>query len=179
MARLYDDNKIKVMILYLLNELDTKLDFETISDIVVWDGSINYFVFTDCFHQLVNIGAIEKEIDAEGNMVFYISRSGKESLEGVEDTLIDFVKNKIMRSATRLLAFKKNGSTISTAVEKEKDGYLLTATIKNAKFNLMEVKMYLDSLEEVELMKEGFDQRAEQIYSGILALFSGDARFFG
>ena len=174
--RLYDDNKIKVIILYLLNELAEAYDFETISEIVVWDGSINYFVFNDCFNQLVESGAIACT-EGDPAPLYSISPLGKNSLAAVEDTLIDFVKTKIMRSATRLIAFKKSGSTISTRVEKENDGFQLTCTIKNSKFNLMEVKMYLDNQEEVDLMKSGFDERAEHIYSGILALFSGDTKF--
>ena len=177
--RLYDDNKIKVLTLYLLNELDQKLDYETISEIVVWDGSINYFVFTDCFHQLVESGAIKKEYADDGTLLFTISPAGKESLKEVEDSLIRFVKDKIMRSATRLLAFKRNGSTVSSTIEKDREGYRLTATIKNNQFDLMTVSMYLDNREEADLMEQGFNERAEQIYSGILALFSGDARFFG
>lgn len=174
--RLYDDDKIKVIILYLLNELGEAYDFETISEIVVWDGSINYFVFNDCFNQLVNIGAIAKETD-DGTDYFSITDRGREALEAVEDRLIDFVKSKIMRSATRLIAFKKSGSTISSHVEKENDGFKLTCTVKNRKFDLMELKLYLDNKEEVDLLQHGFEERAEHIYSSILALLSGDARF--
>ena len=56
--RMYNDEKIKILLLYLLKELDQKLDFQTISEIIVWDGSINYFVFTDCFNKLVENGSM-------------------------------------------------------------------------------------------------------------------------
>ena len=176
--RLYDDNKMKVLILYLLNELDTKLDFETISEIAVWDGTINYFVFTDCFHQLVQAGAIEKEADDKGEPLFSISPLGKQNLVEVEDTLLRYVKDKIMRSATRLIAFKKNGSVVSSRIEPHGDGFYLISAIRNPKFDLLELKLYFDNKEEAEIMKDGFDKRAEKIYSGILALYSGDMRFF-
>ena len=47
--RLYKDDEIKMIILYLLNELDDAYDFQTLSEIIVWDGSISYFVFSQCF----------------------------------------------------------------------------------------------------------------------------------
>ena len=34
--RLYNDDKIKLILLYLLNELDDSYDFQTISEIIVF-----------------------------------------------------------------------------------------------------------------------------------------------
>ncbi len=175
--RLYDDDKIKLIILYLLNELDDSYDFQTITEIIVWDSSINYFVFTDCFNQLVENGSIEKFLSPEGVEMFRISENGRISIEAVEDTLLKFVKERIMRSATRLLAFKKDGSNVTTNLEKTEDGYNLTCSLKNKKFSLLELKLFLDSEEEAQFLQTGFDQRAEKIYSGILALLSEDTKY--
>ena len=176
--RLYNDEKIKLIILYLINELDMPLDFQTISEIIVWDGGINYFVFTDCFNQLVENKMIVKEFDPEQKTeTFTISAEGKTSIEAVEDTLLKFVKERIMRSATRLLAFKKDGSTIESKIDSTENGHELTCTIKNKKFNLMELKLFFDNKEEAELIQMGFDKRAENLYSNILALLSEDTRF--
>ena len=175
--RMYSDEKIKILLLYLMKELDQDLDFQTISEIIVWDGSINYFVFTDCFNKLVENGSIEKVSDESGNEVYHISHLGRISVESVEDTVLNPIKGRIMRSATRLLAFKKDGSTVSSRVEKSGDGYNLISTVRNNKFDLMEVKLYLDNKEEADMMKDGFDKRAEHIYRTVLALFSGDLKF--
>lgn len=175
--RLYDDDKIKLIILYLLNELDDSYDFQTITEIIIWDSSINYFVFTDCFNQLVENGSINKIVDNDGNELFRISQNGKISIEAVEDSLMKFVKERIMRSATRLLAFKKDGSNVSSTLEKTEDGYQLTCALKNNKFNLLELKLFLDNEEEAQFLQTGFDQRAEKIYSGILALLSEDIKY--
>jgi len=176
--RIYDDDKIKLILLYLLNELDDAFDFQTISEIIVWDGSINYFVFTDCFNQLLANGAIEKVLDEKNEKeLFRISPLGRSSIEVLEDTLVKFIKERIMRSATRLLAFKKDGSSIATAIAPKEDGYQLTCKLKNKKFDLLEIKMYFDNKEEAELLQTEFDKRAEHIYSGVLALLSGDTKF--
>ncbi len=175
--RLYNDEKIKTLLLYLLNELDDSYDFQTISEIIVWDGSINYFVFTECFNQLVKNGAFASETDENDTELFHITPLGKEMLHAVEDTLLKFVKERIMRSATRLLAFKKDGSNVTTTIEPEHNGYNLTCAIKNKKFTLLELKMYFDHKEEAELLQVEFDSRAERIYSGILALLTGDTSF--
>lgn len=176
--RLYDDEKIKLILLYLLNELDDSYDFQTISEIIVWDGTINYFVFTDCFNQLLATGAIIKTQDPDGgNDLYSISERGRESILMLEDTLVKFIKERIMRSATRLLAFKRDGSSIATIIENEEEGYRLSCTLKNKKFDLLKLQLYLDNKEEAELLQLGFDRRAEHIYSSILALLSEDTKF--
>lgn len=175
--RLYNDEKIKLLLLYMLKELDTKLDFQTISEIIVWDGSISYFVFVECFNELVEQGVLKKETNENGKEVFFLSPEGVRAVESIEDNLIEFSRKKIMKSATRLLAFKFDGSSIATEVDKDHEGYQLTCTIKNKKFDLMQLKLYLDNKEEVDLLKSGFENRADHIYGTILSLLSGDTKF--
>lgn len=176
--RLYNDEKIKAILLYLLNELDDPYDFQTISEIIVWDGSINYFVFTECFNELIRCGGIQKITEPDTNReTFTLTPLGKEMLQAIGDTLLKFVKERIMRSATRLLAFKKDGTNVSTTITPDHDGYQLTCTLKNKKFSLLELKMYFDNKEEADLLQIEFDRRAEKIYSGVLALLTGDTEY--
>lgn len=176
--RLYKDEQIKLIILYLLNELDDSYDFQTLSEIIIWDGSINYFVFSQCFDELLNTGLIEIcEGESDKKTFYRISKIGKTSIEEVEDALLTFIKERIMRSATRLLAFKKDGTNVSSKIQKADSGYQLICSIKNKKIDLLEIKMYFDNKEEAELLQTGFDQNAERIYSNILAQLSGDSKF--
>ena len=175
--RLYKDDEIKLIILYLLNELDDTFDFETLSEIIVWDGSISYFVFSQCFEELIGTGAIDKMEDENGNASYKISEIGKISIKEVEDSLLSFVKERIMRSATRLLAFKKDGTNILSSISPKNGGYELSCSITNKKFSLLDIKMYLDNREEAEILQASFDKQAERVYSSLLALLSGDSKF--
>ncbi len=176
--RLYKDDEIKLIILYLLNELDDAYDFQTLSEIIVWDGSISYFVFSQCFGELINTGAIEKIDKGEENEPeFVISPVGKEFIKEAKNSILNFVKERIMRSATRFLAFKKDGTNVSTKIEPENSGYQLCCLIHNKKFNLLEIKMYFDNLEEAELLQQSFEKQAERVYSNLLAQLSGDSKF--
>ncbi len=176
--RLYKDEEIKLIILYLLNELDDEFDFQTISEIIIWDGSISYFVFSQCFNELIETGAIKKIEKGEGiEPVFAASSLGKEFILEAKDSILSFVKDRIMHSATRLLAFKKDGTNINTKIEPKQAGYQLSCSISNKKFNLLEINMYLDNLEEAELLQQSFENKAERIYSNLLAQLSGDSKF--
>jgi hypothetical protein len=175
--RLYKDDEIKLIVLYLLNELDDAYDFQTISEIIVWDGSISYFVFSQCFDELIQSGAIEKISTSDEKDLFAISQIGRISIKEVEDSILGFVKERIMRSATRLLAFKKDGTNICSKIEPKNGGYELSCSIKNKKINLLDINMYFDNKEEAELLQAGFDNQAERVYSSLLALLSGDSKY--
>ena len=176
--RLYKDEEIKLIILYLLNELDDRFDFQTLSEIIVWDGSISYFVFSQCFDELVGTGAITKiQINDDSEPLYQISQIGKDFIKEAENALLSFVKERIMRSATRLLAFKKDGTNVSSKIEPKNSGYQLSCYIRNKKFNLLEINMYLDNFEEAELLQQNFEKQAERVYSSLLAQLSGDSKF--
>lgn len=176
--RLYKDDEIKLIILYLLNELDDDFDFQTLSEIIVWDGSISYFVFSQCFEELISTGAIEKiENGNQKEDTFVISSIGKEFIKDAKDAILSFVKERIMRSATRLLAFKKDGTNVCTNIEPKNSGYQLSCSIHNKKLKLLEISMYLDNLEEAELLQQNFEKKAELVYSSLLAHLSGDSKF--
>lgn len=174
--RLYKDDEIKLIILYLLNELDEDFDFQTLSEIIVWDGSISYFVFSQCFDELIGTAAIEKK-EINGETLYSISALGRDFIKEAKDSILKFVKERIMRSATRLLAFKKDGTNVSSKIEPKNSGYQLSCSISNKKFSLLEVNMYLDNREEAELLQQNFEKQAERVYSSLLAQLSGDSKF--
>jgi len=176
--RLYKDEEIKMIILYLLHELNDSFDFQTLSEIIVWDGSISYFVFSQCFDELISTGAIDKiQIDGKEEPQYVISSLGKEFIKEAKESILSFVKERIMRSATRLLAFKKDGTNVSALIEPKQSGYQLTCSISNKNFKLLEINMYLDNLEEAELLQRNFETKAERVYSNLLAQLSGDSKF--
>ncbi len=174
--RINDESTVKVIILYILDQLKTPLSFQTLTEIILWDGEVNYFIFADCLQDLTQKGALEKKKEGEGEELYSITPFGKGILDNVSGVLLASMKSQLMRSATRLLAFKKTGKNVSSAVEPENEGFRLTCSIKDSKFDLLEVKLYLDNIEEAQMLQKRFDEKAEHIYRSILALLSGDAK---
>ena len=174
--RISDDYTIKVIILFLLRELDRPLSFSTLSEIIIWDEKVNYFVFTSCLADLAERGAVA--VRSEGTTDYYsINELGKSLLAEVEGSLLDSVKTRMLRSATRLLAYNRSGSEIKSEVVPDGEGFKVVCTVKDSKFDLMELKVYVDTAEEAEYLKNHFDEKAEVVYRGVLALLSGETKF--
>lgn len=167
---------IKVFILFLLKNIKEPLEYSIINDIVIQDGFVNYFDFSICFGELVECGQIE-EIDGGKTNYYRISRLGEEAVENVEMRLFTTVREKALRSALRLLAFYKSGNRISSSVNETEGGYILNCVIEDNNKKLLDLNVFLTEKFYADTLKGNFDDRAENIYKGVLALISGDVNY--
>ena len=173
--RINDNSTVKVIILFLLNELDCALNFRTLTQIILWDERVNYFVFADCLHDLSVKGALTKGVE-DGEEVYSINDFGRQILESVSDTLLATMKRSLMRSATRVLAFNRTGSVISTKATPDGEGLQVQCLIQDRQHKLLDLQVYVDSEDEAFVFQKRFDEKAEHIYRSILALLSGEVK---
>ena len=52
---------IKILILYILNQLPSPVDAQTLSELVFCDDGIGYFDYSDCLAELVETNHIEEK----------------------------------------------------------------------------------------------------------------------
>ncbi len=179
-APIKDKNDIKIFILYLMRNIGYPLDFANINDIVVQDGLVGYFDFAQCFAELLDTGNIreikpEKEKDDE---LYEVTEQGIRVAENLESNLLGYIKEKSLKSALRLLSFKKRGSEIKCSAVPTEDGkYIMTCTIIEERREIMKVTVLLESRAQFEKMRYNFNDRPETVYRGILALLSGEVNY--
>lgn len=167
---------VKVFILFLMNNVGEALNYDTVHDIVVQDEFVNHFDFAICFSELLEMGQVI-EIGEEGKRRYFISQSGKETLESYESSLLTIIKERALRSALRLIAFNRSGNRILSSIEETEKGNMLRCSIVDKEKTIMSVEVFLTEKPYAERLKSNFDDRAEIIYRGILSLLSGDVNF--
>ncbi|MBQ2253188.1 MAG: DUF4364 family protein [Clostridia bacterium] len=178
--RINDEYHIKVYILYLFEKMASPLSHQTTAEIILWDGTVNYFVFMDCFEELKEAGLLEERgVGEQEEPLFVISAKGSALLASVENALLEETKKKVLRSAARLLAYRKDGKEVHAEIRPEGEGYILHCTINDRRYPLMDLSVYLDQREEAEYFASRFDERADIVYRGVLALLTGEARCLG
>ncbi len=173
---LTDKFEIKVFILFLMKNIKEPLEYNTVNEIVIQDGYVNYFDFAVCFSELLESGQIF-EIKNNGKLLYSITPSGEEAVSNVEMRLFTTVREKALRSALRLLAFNKNGSRISSDLREEGKGYILKCKIEDREKVLMDLEVFLTEKYYAEKLRQNFDNRAEIVYKGVLSLISGDINY--
>lgn len=168
--------EIKVFILYLLKNIGEPLDITTIGEVVVQDAFVNYFDFSICFSDLLESRQVD-EVEIEGEKLYAISSIGVLMVSEVQSALYAGVKEKALRSAQRLIALKRHGNRIDCKVEPCGKGFMLNASIVDKEKTLLRLETYVTDEEYAKLMQSNFNERAEIIYKGSLALLSGDVNF--
>ena len=120
--RLTEKSDIRIFILYLLMQVDSRIDFVTLHDIAVQDEFVNPFDFMEEFYELQKIKALELCKDSRGEEFVRITLKGRDIAETMKDNISPEILNHALRSALQLISFKTKNLTASSYVDAVKDG---------------------------------------------------------
>lgn len=168
--------EIKVFILYLLKSLNIPLDYDTISEIVVQDGFVNFFDFADCFADLVDAGQIDAFFETE-IPTYLISETGRETVSNVETKVYNTVREQALRSAQRLIALRRDGIRVSSDMVPCEDGFTIKCSVTDSTKTLLNVEVFVTEERYAHQLRGNFDDNTNIIYNGIMALLSGDVNY--
>ncbi len=177
---LTDRDDIKIFILYLLNSVGYPLEYEVLHDMSVQDSFITSFDFIEAFDELLVNEAIVSEEKNGGSIkdIITITEKGKHIADTLSSRLLSSVREKALKSALRLLSFKKRGTKITSDVTQLPHGkYEFKCAIKDNSGDLMELKVTLENPKQLDRTVYNFDANPEFIYKGILALLAGEANY--
>lgn len=169
-----DPTDIKILILYLLDEVNYPLEYEIIHDIVVHSGYIGRFEFAEAFSQLVDSGHILSD-GVEGEMLYLISPTGKMVSRELQSRLLLSIREKSLKAAMHLLSFRKRNATFGSFVTERKDGkHLFHCEITDPSGTLFSVDLAMSSRLQAEDIKRRFDKDPEGVYRRLLSVLSED-----
>lgn len=175
---LTDRDDVKIFILYLMNSIGYPLEHGVLHDISVQDGFVSTFDFIEAFDELLANGNIAKETVDEDTDIISITDNGRHIADTLNGKLLSSVREKALKSALRLLSFKKRGTKITSEVSQLPHGkYEFKCAIKDNSGDLMELRVTLDNPKQLDRTMYNFDARPEFIYKGILALLAGEADY--
>lgn len=168
----------KIFILYILGNIDEPVEFTTVHEMILQDGLVGYFDFAPAFSELLEQGHIVMSARTpEGEPLYTITPQGRSVLETYEQELLSDEKDRAIRHAMRVLAQKRDGIRQTSRVVQTGDGWTVTCTISDRQKALFETSVYLNDQAFAERLRNNFDDRADIIYRGVLALLSGDVDF--
>ncbi len=172
-----DPTDIKIFILFLLDSIDYPLDYSTVHDIIVQNGYVSRFDFAECFSQLREQGHILED-EKDGKVYYAISPTGKMVASELQSNLLQSIREKSLKSALRLLSFRKRNATCKSEVRERADHrYTLHCEISDPEGELLRVDLCVSSRLQAERMEKKFGKEPEEIYRRMVAVLSGDAEY--
>ena len=176
-----DKNDIKIFILYLLRHIGYPLDFVSINDIVIQDGYVGYFDFVECFAELLetgNIAELRREESEEGEELYEITQQGIRVADNLDSRILSSIREKSLKSALRFLSFRQRGAKVKFDFETLPGGRFEAACMISEKGEeLLNVKVRLESSNQLERIRHNFYDRPEVVYKGILAVLTGEVNY--
>lgn len=163
---------IKILILYILNQLPSPVDAQTLSELVFCDDGIGYFDYSDCLAELVETGHIE-----EKHSRYRITEKGSRNVEEVGSSLPYSVRTKATRITTPIAEKMRRAAMITAEHTVADTG---TCNVKLALSdgigNILSMELLAANPQQAETMEHYFKHNAEDVYHGLIRmLMEGEA----
>ncbi len=161
-------DEIKVLVCYLLKNIDGGLTREQIGSIMQERGIANYFEAMDAVSDLLSNGSVTGDL-VDDKEYLHVTESGKEAVSLVEKDLPKTVRENAIRSAIHLITLERNAKENEVKIEPAQDGYTVTFTMKAGESTLMELSIFSGDRDLAEKVKDNFLEDPAKVYSSILA----------
>ena len=167
---IYDPADIKILICYVLASLHSPLKGEELCSILSSHGAVNYFDGFDAISDLVRDGFISET--EEGCSV---TEKGLQIAATFNRKLPSATKQKAVESALRLsAAMRMKVENPCNIEENEKGGFNVNMSVCDGDSELLKISVHASDKEQASLLKKRFESDPMLVYTGIIALLTGD-----
>lgn len=168
-----DLNSVKLLICYLLYNLETETDSEALYEIAVDSGTINYFYYNEAIDELLINDTILSNADENGHMLFSLSDKGKKYVKNFSTYVQRSFRDRLMYSAMQYKARQLENASLSLDYEDSDGGCSLICSISNNSKTLVDMKLFAASRTQAELIGERISENPSKFYSQFIDFILG------
>ena len=164
--------EIKFLILYIASRVVEPVPFETLQEVAMCDGGVDYFGFSECLADLVRTEHLR--VDQDG--LYVITDKGRRNSAICESSLPYSVRMQVERNLVGYNEQLKRKALVGAQMEqRDKGGYTVTLSLSDELDDLMNLQLLVTRQDMALELQKRFRAHAEEIYSRILAdLCGGD-----
>lgn len=160
--------EIKLLICYLLENLEKPLSKIQINELMQGQGLANYFEVNQALDELISAGTVETQKFDELEMLV-LTEKVHEAAKLLESDLPKTVREKAINAAVKMQTNARRQRENKIEVKKLENGYHVTFTISDKEDVLMSLTVYVADITQVETIKQGFLNDPVGLYSAIIA----------
>lgn len=161
---------IKLLICYILSNVNGFLTKEDLLTIIQENNLANYFEINDAFSELLENHNICENPKKKGT--FTVTESGKMISTQLDSSLPISIRNKAISASINLLAKIKRESDNKVTIEKSENGYFVNFHISGGQMDLLFFRLFVPDILQANLVKNNFQESPELIYECMLALLT-------
>ncbi|MBQ6947433.1 MAG: DUF4364 family protein [Clostridia bacterium] len=165
---LHSVGDVKALILYISNSAALPLTQENFTEIVLHDGLVNYFDFSQAFQELLQEGLLDI-LSVEENNRFVITEIGTQTEKLYEKNLPFNVKKKTLAALTKVLAKIQRDSNTHTEIVAAASGYHVICRLCENDQTLLEYKVLVPDELQAHLIADQFSKFPTEKYQAIMS----------
>ena len=159
----------KVLILYILNQLNSGIIEDGLYKIIASINDVNYFYFKEV---LTDLGIVTKD---EAESVLKITTEGKNALNLTQDVLPGLLKLKADNVFKKeISSITDETSVIAEFIPKNENDYTIKCKISDNNETIFEVKTFAGSRDRAKRIVDNWNKNASKIYPKILDILLND-----
>lgn len=160
---------VKGLILYLLKEADCVLKEVQLTDVLMEDGLVEYFDYTQAKDQLLMSGLIDiASLEDTGS--YRITHRGREVVDEYEKKIPYNVRSRTLEALKRNLRQKKEEGDICTDIRQTQSGYLLDCHVSEDGETMLSYQVLVPDHKTAFYAAERFKENPSFYYQKILEL---------
>lgn len=163
-----DLNSVKILICYLLYNLEAEIDSEALYDIAVESGTINYFYYNEAIDELIINDTIFSNADDAGHLFFSLSKKGIEFVKDFSSYVQRSFRDRLMYSAMQYKAKLLQNASLSLEYDNTENGCNLICKISDKDKLLIDLKLFTQSQTQAELIGERISSDPSKFYSNFM-----------
>ena len=167
LGTLHDKLDIKILILFVLNQLPAPVDAQLLFDQVFCDAGIGYFDYADCLAGLVETAQVEKE-----GGKYRISEKGARNVDQVGSSLPYTVRRKATRTTAPIAEKLARFSMITAEHEVSETGCTVHLAVSDGVGDILSMRLLVSSEAQARQMEQNFKNNAEAFYHDIVRLLT-------
>lgn len=170
---LRDHNDIRLLLCYLLSQVDMPLSPDTILSVIQSSGMANYFEAAAALDGLQKNGSL-LVMEDKGVQMYTLSEQGKLVAESLSKNLPASVRQKSVQSALKLLTRMKRESENKVTFHPLEKGYLVKCRIPDGDNDMLSVELRVPDITQAEKVRRRFMSDPAAFYMAFSALLTGD-----
>jgi len=161
---IHDNIDIKILMLFILDKLSSPVDLETLSELTMCDGGVNYFDFSQCLAELIDTEHVEEEIGG-----YVITEKGRRNGRITQEAIPYSVRLQAEKNASRMdHNLKRNALIHASHTRRSRGGCQVTLSLSDGVSDLFTLELFAGNEEQAAAMEENFRSKAEDLYGTII-----------
>jgi hypothetical protein len=158
--------EVKLLVLYILAQLSQPVDLATLTELVLCDEGVDYFLFSDVLDDLTRTGHAQQQ-----NGLISITAKGRANGSICESELAYSVRLLCNKNVAEVNARLRQERMVRAKVVQQSgsESYVVQMALSDDTETVMTLEMLAPDQAQAEQLRANFLKHADQVYNAVLA----------